>query len=911
MIPFAPTSRRTSWLGICSRLAVAVLLVLVSAPLCGVAQETNASRTLRFREPHATCYHLTASNLVAGRKWTPARLDNTQASRVELGSRVVLQVAEGTDLQRLLSNHGLTVSRNIGSNTLILQAADSASAIAAAASLTTSNGVEVCCPVMRRAWRMHNSFAAAPNDTYFSQLWHLDNRGADGNLAGLDLNIRAAWPLSSGEGVTVAVADCGFQLDHPDLANRASSGPHYNFFTDTASGVPYSTTADHATAVAGLVAAERGNQRGVSGVAPKAQLASWVIFGTSTSTGSETVASDEQLMDMYQYASDRVAVQNHSWGSATTAQASLDALSDAGITAAVTSGRGGKGVVMVRAGGNSRDESVNVNDDGYANDPRVIAVAAVRKDGRACSFSNPGACLLVAAPSGDVLDTDGDGEVDAYDPSAPNVYTTDRTGTLGYISGTDEAASYTGFNGTSASSPQIAGIAALILSANTNLSCRDVQQILIQSARHYDLADPDLRTNGAGLRFSHNQGFGVPDAGFAVELARRWTNRPTPQRITAQSTAVQSIPDDSLRVVCAATGISNFLTSVRCLPSLGPHPDNGTLALPLVYVGQANEELTVNLTNKAALIQRGTSYFVDKIARAARAGAAFAVIFNNTGTSEIQAMGGTDYVPIPAVSIGCTNGEALRDFVAANAETTAQLQLTPATYRFTVGNTLLCEHVGVRLRTTHTSRADVRVTLVSPMGSRSVLQAINTDSSSGPADWTYWTTQHFYESSAGEWRVEVGDERNTTIRVSPSRTVAATGSVTYMQLLVDGVALVDSDHDGLDDGWETRGLGSLSYGPEDDPDGDGFSNAREQILATNPATSDAAFKLDLGALKTGYWRLSWPAAEGAAYTVFSRPSLSLSWAALTNLAGRFPISEFVVKPSAAAGFYTVRQTGNP
>lgn len=98
-----------------------------------------------------------------------------------------------------------------------------------------------------------------------------------------------------------------------------------------------------------------------------------------------------------------------------------------------------------------------------------------------------------------------------------------------------------------------------------------------------------------------------------------------------------------------------------------------------------------------------------------RATAEGSIIFNNTGTTAIQSMGVTTYVPIPAVSVGQTDGTALRDFIAAHPETTARLRLTPAVYPFTVTDTLVCEHVGVRLKTTHTSRSDVRVTLVSPI----------------------------------------------------------------------------------------------------------------------------------------------------------------------------------------------------
>jgi subtilisin family serine protease len=823
-----------------------------------------------------------------GEPWT-LTVSESSHDHYELGHRIVLRVEEGTNATALADAHGLKISRTVGSNLFILEARDSKTAIQVAEALAEAPGVLEAYPIMRRPYGHRNAYATGPNDTYYTNQWHLENRGADGNLAGPDLDVPAAWPVAAGSGVLVAVADVGVQLDHPDLTNRLSGGPHFNFFQSNSNGGPYAADADHGTAVAGLVAAERDNHRGVSGVAPQSKLASWVVFGTSG--GSEVIADDEQLMDMFQYSSNRVSVQNHSWASGTIELSPLDSLSDAGISNAVTRGRAGKGEVLVRAAGNSRDQDSNANDDGFANDPRQIAVAAVRKDNRACSYSDPGACVLVAAPSGDVIDTNNDGIPDAIDPAAPDVLTTDRTGSDGYSAGPGDLADYAGFDGTSASSPQVAGVAALILSANTNLTWRDVQQILLLSARHYDFADPDLHTNGAGLRFSHNVGFGIPDSGFAVQMARAWSNRPALKQTSLQNTTTVPIPDDSLRVICAATGLPASLTSIHCLPSQGPHPDDPTATLPLVYVGQANSDLTVDLHGKGALIQRGVSFFYEKIERAARAGAAFAVIFNNTGSNAIQAMGATGYVPIPAVSIGRTDGEALRDFIANHPDTTARLQLNPAVYRFTVTSNYICEHVGVRLKTTHTSRSDVRVTLVSPMRTRSILQAINSDSASGPADWTYWSVQHFFESSAGEWRVEVSDERNTLIGTTP-----ATGSATFVQLLVEGVPIVDTDHDGLDDNWELQRFGNLSSGPKDDPDGDGFNNAREQVMGTNPLLPNSPFKLDFAQLQPGYWRLSWPARDNTAYAILSGSNVALPFTTLTNIPGRLPVSEYVVRP---------------
>ena len=71
----------------------------------------------------------------------------------------------------------------------------------------------------------------------------------------------------------------------------------------------------------------------------------------------------------------------------------------------------------------------------------------------------------------------------------------------------------------------IAGIVALLLEANPNLTYRDVQQVLIHASRQYDIDDPFLSANAAGYRFSINTGFGTPDAGEAVRLAKRWAKR--------------------------------------------------------------------------------------------------------------------------------------------------------------------------------------------------------------------------------------------------------------------------------------------------------------------------------------------------------------------------------------------------
>jgi hypothetical protein len=162
------------------------------------------------------------------------------------------------------------------------------------------------------------------------------------------------------------VVDDGIDLEHPEFAAHASNDLHFNFATGTADGLPTLSSDNHGTAVAGLAAAAWNNERGMAGVAPEAQLASWKIF-----SGFSLAASDEQLMDMFQYRMDIIGVQNHSWGNSGIEQLAPTPIEELGVSNAITAGRQGRGVIMVRSGGNGREQMSDANDDAYASDPRV------------------------------------------------------------------------------------------------------------------------------------------------------------------------------------------------------------------------------------------------------------------------------------------------------------------------------------------------------------------------------------------------------------------------------------------------------------------------------------------------------------------------------------------------------------
>lgn len=875
-------------------------LALVVFGLVSLFAATTRAQTqvVEFREPALRLYELdlpvAQRRSGPGEAWLTARRAGT-TNTLQLGPKVVLRLKPDVDLPSLIAGTSLELDRTWGPNVFTLRAPDAANAVREAARLAAMPGVEASHPIRRRPIKLHGSYAPAPNDPSFPSAWHLENRDPKtAQRLGVDLNLRGAWSTTRGEGVMVAIGDDGADLGHPDLATNTSGGPHYNFLTSSANGNHTYSTQEHGTAVAGLIIGAGGNHEGALGTAPAARLASWLIFGA---TGS--LADEEQVASMFQYALDQVAVQNHSWGNAGEEQLALSAVEDAAIHTAITEGRTGRGVVMVRAAGNEREQLNDANDDGFAQDPRVITVGAVRNTGRATSYSTPGACLLVAAPSGDDNVSLPNDIITNY----PTLFTTDRRGTQGYNSsptdaGGDYGSGATGFSGTSGATPQITGIVALMLAANPHLTLRDAQQALLLSARQVDLADPAIRTNGAGLRVSHNTGFGLPDAALAIALAKQWSNSPPASTVTVTNTVGGNIPDDCLRVVVTGSRVPVGLDSIPAYPSDAPHPDDPTASLDLIDVGQALEPIPRDLRGRGALIQRGGNYFVEKIQNAADAGAAFAIIWNNTGGTERIYMNGADiqFSTIPAIFISQNQGQALKDYLWQSFGTRAKLQLNTLAFSFNVTTALVCEHVRLRVRMDHPRRADVRITLISPSGTRSILHHLNNDTTFPLDEWDFYSVQHYFEPTVGTWRVEFSDERPDVV-----------GRVNRLELRLTGVPITDTDADGLADIWEAKWYGTLARKATDDSDRDGWSNACEQVLGRNPTAPDDDLRLDLSPWNSQLARLSFPSSPAYRYEVLTSDNLSTPARVLTNLAGQFPETELFLPVPTTDQFLNLRQ----
>ena len=453
------------------------------------------------------------------------------AATRRLVTRDLRVLADQSGADRLARQHGLepVASPALVGNERLFRARDPIAALAVAGELRALAPASRATVVLAA----NRSKRALPNDPLVTSQWHLKKTAE--SAIGTDVNVEPVWNYpgtgNRGTGIRVGIIDDGVQTNHPDFAGNidTTNDKDWNGNGGLGDTDPSPETGDdHGTPCAGNVAARGNNGIGVAGTAPEA-----VIVGMRLISGSPT---DVQEAEAMLWRNDIIPIKSNSWGPEDDG-ITLEAPGTSTLAAfqtATSNGRGGRGTILLFAGGNGAIKEDNSNKDGYANSIYTIAVGAINNQGTRAEYSERGANLVVCAPS--------DGSA-----SQLAITTTDRTGADGYATGDYTTNSYdTGFGGTSSATPTVAGIVALVLQANPNLGWRDVQEILMKSARKVDLASSEWITNGGGFNFNHNYGAGLVDAAAAVTLATGWTNLGTATTSQSSQTALNvSIPDNN------------------------------------------------------------------------------------------------------------------------------------------------------------------------------------------------------------------------------------------------------------------------------------------------------------------------------------------------------------------------------
>lgn len=450
-----------------------------------------------------------------------------EGSRRWLTKKVLVKM-DGAALSALSRLPGVAGAEARGNFTVVTFSGDATAAIEGAKRLKRLPGVTSAEPMLARQMQPR----LVPDDPYFAYnvsnpgyQWHLHNTGQNGGTEGIDLDVINIWNSFLGDGVRIGILDDGLETSHPDLAPNVDllNDRDFNDLDDDPSPGPGHF---HGTACAGVAAARGGNGVGVSGVAPRASLVGMRLIAAPTTDADEA--------DAFAFKNDIIQVKSSSWGPFDNAfgYGGPGVLSQAALASAAATGRGGLGTVFLWAAGNGNLNGDDSNYDGWAASPYAIAVAAIRDNGTASAYSEPGANILVCAPSN----------------GGQGVTTTDISGASGYNAGTGQDYSngdYTlSFGGTSSATPAVAGVVALMLQANPGLGYRDVQEILLSSATKNDADDGGWVTNGAGFSFHHRYGAGLVNAQAAATMAQGWMNLPPLETRTLSAPSLNlGIPD--------------------------------------------------------------------------------------------------------------------------------------------------------------------------------------------------------------------------------------------------------------------------------------------------------------------------------------------------------------------------------
>lgn len=291
-----------------------------------------------------------------------------------------------------------------------------------------------------------------PSDPDFGNQWQHHNVGSNGGKRGADIKSEAAWDLTRGQGVRLALIDNGMQVKHPDLKAGIAGGGFFvpdgmgnATFQRWQRGHAGFPSGDHGTFCMGMAGARMDNGLGGCGSAPEADLLAIACLtdqiGTQpTLARAIAYAADPTTEDAQASSADGAHIISCSLGP-NGADWPMTSVLELAINSAAIQGRGGLGVPIFWAASNGPYDIVH---DEVCSHPDVMAVSRSNRNDREDGAAY-GPKLEFLAPGVDV-------------------YSTKSRGKYGFSTGCSFAA------------PLAAGVAALVLARNPTWSREQVRE---------------------------------------------------------------------------------------------------------------------------------------------------------------------------------------------------------------------------------------------------------------------------------------------------------------------------------------------------------------------------------------------------------------------------------------------------
>lgn len=302
----------------------------------------------------------------------------------------------------------------------------------------------------RHSSRMPSNKTIVVNDPKYKEQWNIKFTNSD-----------EAWKIMHQKReVSIAVVDSGIDYNNSELKNRIAKDKGYNFVNNTKDATD---DFGHGTEVAGVIAAEQGNSKGITGVVgpTDVKIIPVKVLDENGEGNSEIIAKG--IVYAAEVGADIINV-------------SIDFdVHDKAIQDAINYAKN-KGSFVVVAAGNT-----NSNCDLYspAGDTGAYAVASINTSYKKSDFSSYGNSVQVAAPGEDILTTELQGQYDLE-------------------------------SGTSMATPIVSGIAAMIKAERPELGPDAIARII-------DVTATDIMTKGKDVQ----TGYGLIDAYKAVKMARK------------------------------------------------------------------------------------------------------------------------------------------------------------------------------------------------------------------------------------------------------------------------------------------------------------------------------------------------------------------------------------------------------